>query len=546
MSDLKRVVTVMCVLALLCAPAAAQQQARNTVPDRHAAAGKRSTESRVAREPKDASGKEAKDSKSNEEVMAALEQLKVLVQQQSEQIEAQNKTIREQQAKMEALEHQMQQQTAGMAANTEAARAEANRIEDVELIQGQLEAVADSANETAGRISKLETGVAAQNRATEGKLRQLGNFTFSGDIRARYEPFFGGGPSTGSSLPERHRPRIRLRFNTTAKFSDEWNGGFSIATGDDADPISTNQTLTSFFQRKSFRIDKAFVDYTPGWMKSALRNNGELRITAGKFGYTWYRTELTLDNDLNPEGVSESLALRFKNPVFKGLTLVAFQLPFNESSSAKDSFMQGGQIQTLWQFGDRIKFGGYVGFYDYRQADRIRAAQTAGTLSGSTNNNAATASQFASKFGILDTIARLDVNTWSSRWPLMLQFNFASNTRACANLVNITGTLPACDASDRNAYWAEVQLGQGRETRDVQFGYTFIRIEKEAVLGAFNFSDMRAPTNNLNHRVNFSYQVNRNMQLGFTGLFGRQLVTTLSPTEERILKRYQFDAIYKF
>jgi hypothetical protein len=34
--------------------------------------------------------------------------------------------------------------------------------------------------------------------------------------------------------------------------------------------------------------------------------------------------------------------------------------------------------------------------------------------------------------------------------------------------------------------------------------------------------------------------------LSFTGLFGRQLVTATTPTAESILKRLQFDIIYKF
>jgi hypothetical protein len=283
-------------------------------------------------------------------------------------------------------------------------------------------------------------------------------------------------------------------------------------------------------------------------MKTALRNHGEFKITAGKFGYTWYRTELTLDNDLNPEGISESLAFNFKNPVFKNFSLVAFQLPFNEVSAGPDSFMQGAQVQTQWQLGSRIRYSGYMAFYDFNRADRIRAAQTSSpaTLSGSTNNNAATSTQYASKFGILDVIGRLDFTTWSTKWPLMLQFNYANNTRACTNLVNISGTPPACDPSDRNAYWLEVQIGQTREPRDVNFGYTFIRIEKEAVLAAFNFSDLRAPSNVLTHRLNFGYQANRNVTLNFTSLFGRQLVTQSSGTQERILKRLQFDAVYRF
>lgn len=481
-----------------------------------------------------------------------MERLSALVESQSEQIQQQQAELREQAHRMEVLERRLQQIAASQPTAAPASDAAAiATVVRASGTKGQQESPANQTQAAAGdqqlaqRMSQVETALANVQKSSESKLRQLGNFAFSGDVRLRYEPFFGGGVASSPATDSRHRPRVRLRFNVNARFSPEWSGGFSVATGEDYDPISTNQTMTAFFTRKPFRIDKAFVEYTPNWMKTALRNHGEFRITAGKFGATWYHTEMTLDNDVSPEGVSQTLAFNFKNPVFKNLTLVAFQLPFNEVSSGPDSFMHGGQIQTRWQLGSRTRFSSYIAFYDFNRADAIRAAQTADTLTGSTNRNAATATQFASKFGILDVIGRLDFTTWSTRWPLMLQFNYANNTRACTNLVNISGTPPACDPSDRNAYWAEIQLGQTREVGDYSFGYTFLRIEREAVLGAFNFSDIRAPSNNLNHRLSLGYQAYRNVTLNFTGLFGRQL-TTATSAEERFLKRLQFDLIYKF
>jgi len=477
------------------------------------------------------------------ELLTAIAELKQMIEAQGRQIERQQEQLREQQRRVESLQAELRRVESGHAAAA-AMPAPAPAVA-VEVLEGQVEAIAENHSHLAERVSKAEADQAAAQRSTESKLRQLGNFTFSGDIRARYEPFFGGGVVGSPSPASRHRPRFRLRFNANARFSPEWSGGFTVASGEESDPISTNQTLSSFFQRKAVRIDRAFLEYKPNWFKTALRNTGELKVTAGKFGYTWYRTELTLDNDLNPEGLSQTLSFNFKNPVFKNLTVVAFQLPFNEVGSGPDSYMHGAQVQTRWQLGGRARFSSYIGFYDWNHADAIRAAQTAGALTGSSNRNAATASQFASQFGILDVIGRLDLSTWSTRWPLMLQLNYATNTRACANLVNISGTPPACDPSDRDAWWAEVQLGQNREAGDVQFGYTFIRIEREAVLGAFNFSDLRTPSNVLTHRLNLGYQANRNVNLGFATLFGRQLTTAVSP-EERFLKRMQIDLIYKF
>jgi hypothetical protein len=71
-------------------------------------------------------------------------------------------------------------------------------------------------------------------------------------------------------------------------------------------------------------------------------------------------------------------------------------------------------------------------------------------------------------------------------------------------------------------------------------------VEREAVLGAFNYSEIRQATNVSQHKVEAFYQMENNIQLGFTGFFGRPLVTATSTTLENTLKRLQFDVTYKF
>ena len=403
--------------------------------------------------------------------------------------------------------------------------------QEIERLSGELDAVAEHNKELGQKVDDLDKKNAAGEKSLGDKVKGLGNFTFSGDIRVRYEPFFGG-----TLAQDRHRERVRLRFNAIAKFSDELTGGLTIASGDEIDPISTNQTLTGFYQRKPIGIDRAYVQYNPKWWKP-------LTLTGGKFAYTWYRTELTFDNDLNPEGFSQGLNFDLKNPVFKKLTLVAFELPFRETGNFDDSFLFGGQVGTGWKFGERLRFSGYAAFYNWHRADPVRAAQVGGTLGGSSNTNAATASAFASRFAILDLIGRFDIDTGKVRWPLMLQLNLANNTRPC---VRAAAVGVACNPHDRTAWWVEAQIGQTREKGDLNFGYTFIRLERESVLAAFNFSDLRQPTNVTTHRFNFGYQAYRNVTLNYTVLFGRQLQTATSPTIEPWLKRMQFDVVYKF
>jgi hypothetical protein len=66
-------------------------------------------------------------------------------------------------------------------------------------------------------------------------------------------------------------------LNGTAKY-DDFSGGFTLATGDVNNPISTNQTTNQFYTRKPFELDKAYPEYRPHYFHP-------LTLTGGKFAY---------------------------------------------------------------------------------------------------------------------------------------------------------------------------------------------------------------------------------------------------------------------
>ena len=119
----------------------------------------------------------------------------------------------------------------------------------------------------------------------EQRLKKIGPLSFSGDFRLREDAFFGG-PSDRSL--DQNLQNYRLRFNVDMQLNDDLSGGFSLASGNINDPTSTNQTLTGFYARKPIALDKAFIQYHPGYFKP-------LSLVAGKFTYPWYNTELTWD-----------------------------------------------------------------------------------------------------------------------------------------------------------------------------------------------------------------------------------------------------------
>jgi hypothetical protein len=243
-----------------------------------------------------------------------------------------------------------------------------------------------------------------------------------------------------------------------------------------------------------------------------------------------------------------------------------------------------------------LKFGAYTGFYNYHNADPIALALakasaknpqtpltgllplgTGNTVQNSiittTSTNEVTVAgtsyptgvttvtnaQFASKFGLFDSIARFDVKTASDKWPIAFIGDYVQNTEACANEDNIlaapanTATIHytqstnfPCNSHQRRGYWGEAQVGRGQKKGDWQFDYTRMFIEREAVLSNFDYSDIRQGSNVTEHRAMVIYEVESNVQLSFTGLFGRPLNFGSSNPPEDFLKRLQFDVIYTF
>lgn len=427
----------------------------------------------------------------------------------------------------------------------------------------------------------------------EDRLKNFGPFSFSGDIRLREEPFFGG-PSNQSL--DQNRERFRLRFNVNARLNSDFSGGFSLASGDINDPTTTNQTLNNFYTRKTIAIDKAYVEYNPHEFK-------ELTLIGGKFAYPWYNTELTWDKDLNPDGAAETLVFNTPTPVLKKIAFIGFQLPFAQvaktlptDQSSVTSIVYGGQFQATFQFASWLKFGAFTGYYDYHNADAIALALARAssknpqtpltgllplgtgntpqnsiltttatnvvTIAGTSYPTGVTSisnAQFASKFGLFDSLARFDITTPSEKWPIAIIGDYVQNTEACANapflqpapantssLHYSESTNFPCDANQRRGYWGEIQVGRAQKRGDWQFDYARIMIEREAVLSNFDYSDIRQGSNVSEHRAMAIYQVHRNVQTSFTALIGRPLDFGSASAPQPWLERLQFDLIYTF
>lgn len=129
-----------------------------------------------------------------------------------------------------------------------------------------------------------------------------------GDLRLRYQydnkdpqldpPGVGNDEDRSPSGTQRSRWRFRLRLNADFKLNENFSGGVELATAQASD--SGNQTYENGFDDYNIFISKAYLRWDP---------NEWLSVNAGKFGNPLYTTDLVYDSDINPTGISESIAL---------------------------------------------------------------------------------------------------------------------------------------------------------------------------------------------------------------------------------------------
>lgn len=483
---------------------------------------------------------------------------------QQQQIQQMQEEMRHRDQLLEQVQQALAQaQTAASTAQEKAAAAEtatSQQGESVSKIQGDL---AD--------VKLNQTNAAASTQEDQKKVAHLegivGRFRFTGDVRVRQEDF--SSQNNAGCLPGncrfRARERIRVRFGFEGKLNEDFNAGIFMASGIFTDPTSTNETLTNSFERKSITFDRGYITYNPQAHKW-------LSLTGGKFAYTWIRTPFTFDSDLNPEGFSEKFSFNVKNHIVKNFTLTAMQLLFNEASGSfsatpnltktgLDSTAVGGQISAKLQLGSRVAMTPSFSVLAFNQNHDILLneppAVTGSTTAlspfapnGVTNCTFQTVPnrRFCSDFMYADFIDNINVKTPWEKLPFVLVLEYEQNVKAATSA--ITGT------KQDKSYGFDASMGKQAKKNDIQIGYAFWRQEQDAVIGAFNESDQRAPTNVLQHKIYFNWRIKDNVTFGITDWIGRTLNTSLENAVRKsgvpvgghdpYLNRAQFDIVYSF
>lgn len=379
----------------------------------------------------------------------------------------------------------------------------------------------------------------------------VGRMKWEGDLRVRYQqdkyPTGNAEPlqvdtayklasgTTGNTVEDRERYRLRARLGLTAKISDMVSGAIRLATGSSNEPVSTNQTLGNTANKYSIWLDQAYLKIEPLQPMTEF-SHADLVLMGGRMPNPWFGTDLVWDADLSFDGFAGNVAYRFDERRSVYLTAGAFPLQDvtpTTTNKAKSKWLTGvqGGVDLTAQSGSKARFG--VALYDYRHVEGIPDLTTAGEFDATKPQyrqrgntmfvdpvNPTTTYKLASTFRELNLTAQLDLAHFDPM-HVMLTGDYVRNIGFDAEEIRRrTG-----QTVEERTLGYQLQLGFGRpkvQERGHWQGFLGYRyLEGDAVLDAFTDSDFRlGGTDAKGYFLGGSYGLDRNTWVAMKWMSG--------------------------
>ena len=346
---------------------------------------------------------------------------------------------------------------------------------------------------------------------------------WGGDVRVRYRAQYfdkDNGPvyKRNESLDlynvtiDDDKMQYRVRLAVEAKVNDgkkskmgQVDAVVRIATGNQNNPVSTNNMLGNYSLGNGVVCDQAFLRWAYQPKKPWGNNTPEFKITAGRIPNPFFHTEMVWDNDLSFEGVAINLNSNksTKNPWNAFLNLGFFPLQW-ESESSKDKWLLGGQggLEFRRERGISAKLG--VAYYDFvhtvgkpNQPGYPHENDFTAPLflqHGNSVFNIAVASDpylwaLASKYQELNITGILDLAYWSP-YHIILGGDFVTNLGFDrAQVERLTGTSVK---KETNGYQVDLMVGypEIRNAGEWNGMVAYRYLGADATVDAFTDSDM--------------------------------------------------------
>jgi hypothetical protein len=364
----------------------------------------------------------------------------------------------------------------------------------------------------------------------------LSRISFDGDFRLRYQkdafpegnalPTGQYSPGITNTTDDHKYMRVQARLTMKAKLSDVTYTEFRISSGTTTNPVSTNQTLGTGFNKSSLVLDRAYVRSEPySW----------LTFNGGKIPNPWLSTDLVWDSDVNFEGVATQLKPRLSDTWAGFLTVGAFPYQDIQRSDvvyANSKWLYGTQLGFVWAIPDssNAQFG--VALYNYINAEgainpavgshmydqsAAQGMQKGNSLMYVNANGDSTIYGVASKFKELNITAKWD---WASFSPFHAIFtadyvrNLGYNLEEIMSRTGLSQSQLPPLGINGHQFMLTLGVPRIRRSGEWQANVAYKYLESDAVLDALTDSDFHlGGTNAKGYVVGGSYGVDNNTWL---------------------------------
>jgi len=352
------------------------------------------------------------------------------------------------------------------------------------------------------------------------------NIKVKGDIRTRYQYQKRKGDAT-SVTADQTRGRIRLRAGAEPKVNEKVTAAFGLASGNDGESRSTNQTFTDNFAKKPIWIDYAYATYTPyDWVS----------LTGGRMiNPIWQTGDMLWDTDINPEG----LACVLKYEAAPSLQLFANNAFFvlDEASGDKsDPFMIAAQPGFKWDvIKDKMFLKGAFTYYVTGSVKSDSVLDQRSSRVGNTTIGAGAATRYMYDYDSLAASLQLGFKE-----PLGPSFAFIPYADIFGDYIYNP------DPSDDNIGWligGTIGSQKIKKWGDWQAKYMYRNLERDCWLDTYPDSDFYAGATNVKgHEAAITIGLMENMTFGFDYYYAKYITGAFKRPESL----YQCDLVLKF
>jgi hypothetical protein len=209
--------------------------------------------------------------------------------------------------------------------------------------------------------------------------------------------------------------------------------------------------------------------------------NSSLRLTGGKFGVPFMKTQQVWDSDVTVEGIAEKLAHKFGNTkveLILGQFVVEEFGPSANNGATDDIYLFAYQGIVSQKLGKSAKAKVGVALYNYNdlRGNITTASATGNTLDGN--------GRFQTNYDILNILTEFNTDAVLGI-PVKLSGGYVQNISKDA------------DNLENKGWEAGVKIGKKVKTSgDWQVQYFFRNTERDAVLSTFDHSDFHEGSTN--------------------------------------------------